>query len=214
MSVETAFYIVGLSLMAAALLVSFAGLKLKGFPSRGALTGIMAVFVALVVATCGLAVAVAREEQDHRRHEQAQAAKEAEEPADSATADGAEGAGADDAQDAAGEGAAGDSGQPASDSAEGAGGTVALAADTSTLAYNKTELESAPGEVTIDFENPSPIPHDVVVRGEDGEDIGGTEVITESQASVTLDLPAGEYQFYCSVPGHEQAGMVGTLKVG
>jgi glucose/arabinose dehydrogenase/plastocyanin len=31
--------------------------------------------------------------------------------------------------------------------------------------------------------------------------------------SVTINAPAGEYQYYCNVPGHKQAGMVGTLTV-
>jgi len=30
---------------------------------------------------------------------------------------------------------------------------------------------------------------------------------------LTLDLKAGTYTFYCSVPGHRQAGMHGTLVV-
>ena len=32
-------------------------------------------------------------------------------------------------------------------------------------------------------------------------------------AALTATLKAGTYAFYCSVPGHRQAGMVGTLKV-
>jgi plastocyanin len=31
--------------------------------------------------------------------------------------------------------------------------------------------------------------------------------------SVTINAPAGTYQFYCNVPGHKEAGMVGTLTV-
>jgi len=30
---------------------------------------------------------------------------------------------------------------------------------------------------------------------------------------VKIDAPAGTYEYYCSVPGHKQAGMVGTLTV-
>ena len=32
-------------------------------------------------------------------------------------------------------------------------------------------------------------------------------------SKVTADLKPGKYEFYCSVPGHEQAGMKGTLTV-
>ena len=31
--------------------------------------------------------------------------------------------------------------------------------------------------------------------------------------TVTIDAPAGTYTFYCSIPGHRSAGMVGTLTV-
>jgi uncharacterized cupredoxin-like copper-binding protein len=33
-------------------------------------------------------------------------------------------------------------------------------------------------------------------------------------ASKKVELSAGEYRFYCTIPGHEQAGMKGTLTVG
>jgi uncharacterized cupredoxin-like copper-binding protein len=35
---------------------------------------------------------------------------------------------------------------------------------------------------------------------------GGTD-------SLVVNLPAGTYEFYCPVPGHKEAGMVGTLTV-
>jgi uncharacterized cupredoxin-like copper-binding protein len=31
--------------------------------------------------------------------------------------------------------------------------------------------------------------------------------------TVTVDAPAGAYAYYCAIPGHRQAGMVGTLTV-
>jgi uncharacterized cupredoxin-like copper-binding protein len=34
-----------------------------------------------------------------------------------------------------------------------------------------------------------------------------------AQEEVVINAPAGEYEFYCNVPGHREAGMVGTLVV-
>jgi plastocyanin len=95
----------------------------------------------------------------------------------------------------------------------GGGSTVSVAADPSgRLAYEPTTLTATAGEVTIEFTNEASLPHDVVVE-QDGEDLGETERITESSTSTTVDLQAGEYTFYCSVPGHRDAGMEGTLTV-
>ena len=30
---------------------------------------------------------------------------------------------------------------------------------------------------------------------------------------IVVNAPAGTYEYYCNVPGHKQAGMVGTLTV-
>jgi plastocyanin len=78
------------------------------------------------------------------------------------------------------------------------------------LAYDTTEATVDAGTVAINFENPSTTPHDVRIEGPDG-DLGGTDVITDSSAEATVDLEPGDYTFYCSVSGHREAGMEGTL---
>jgi plastocyanin len=95
----------------------------------------------------------------------------------------------------------------------GGGGTLQLAADPSgALKFDKTSLEATAGSVTIDFTNDSSLPHDVKLQGP-GVDGEGTDTITGSSTSVTLDLQPGEYTFYCSVDGHRAAGMEGKLVV-
>jgi plastocyanin len=95
----------------------------------------------------------------------------------------------------------------------GGGSTVKLAADPSgALKYDTTSLEATAGKVTIDFTNDSSLPHDVKIEGNGVED-EGTDPITGSSTSVTLDLQPGTYTFFCSVDGHRAAGMEGTLVV-
>jgi plastocyanin len=93
----------------------------------------------------------------------------------------------------------------------GAGAAVEQSADPGgALEFAKSSLSAPTGEVTFDFTNESSTPHDFVVE-KDGEEIAKTEVISESTDTATGTLEAGEYTFFCSVPGHRQAGMEGTL---
>jgi plastocyanin len=95
----------------------------------------------------------------------------------------------------------------------GGGSTVKIAADPSgALKYDTTSLEATAGKVTIDFTNDSSLPHNVMLEG-NGADGQGTDTITGSSTSVTLDLQPGTYTFFCSVDGHRAAGMEGTLVV-
>jgi uncharacterized cupredoxin-like copper-binding protein len=81
------------------------------------------------------------------------------------------------------------------------------------LAFTEDSAESEAGKVTVNFTNSSSVPHDVRIEDSGGKDIGGTEVITESNESAPVNLKPGDYTYYCSVPGHRQAGMEGDLTV-
>ena len=98
---------------------------------------------------------------------------------------------------------------------KGGGGsetTLQLSADPTALAFDKTELSAKPGKVTIDFDNPAPLEHNVVIE-QDGKELAGFEPIAEGEEELTAELEAGTYTFFCSVPGHREAGMEGTLTV-
>lgn len=96
----------------------------------------------------------------------------------------------------------------------GAGGTldISAAADGS-LAFDQKELSTSAGSVTVNFDNPAPLSHDVEIESADGEEVGKTDLIAEGTTSTTVDLAPGEYVFYCTVPGHREGGMEGTLTV-
>jgi uncharacterized cupredoxin-like copper-binding protein len=87
------------------------------------------------------------------------------------------------------------------------------AAEGSELAYTTTEADATAGKVTVNFTNPQAIPHDVDIEDSAGEDVGETDLVSEDSASVKVDLKPGTYTFFCSVPGHREAGMEGTINV-
>lgn len=97
----------------------------------------------------------------------------------------------------------------------GGGGatTLELAADPDgAFAFDKQALEAAAGAVTIEFTNDASVPHNVTIEGNGIEEVA-TETVTGDSSSLTADLPAGTYDFYCSVGNHRGAGMEGTLAV-
>lgn len=82
------------------------------------------------------------------------------------------------------------------------------------LKYNKTSLSAKAGRIAIHFTNDSPMIHDVVVQsGTSGPALGSTPEFIGGTRTITLDLKPGKYTYYCSVPGHRAAGMLGTLTV-
>jgi plastocyanin len=94
----------------------------------------------------------------------------------------------------------------------GGGATLALAADPSgALKYDKTQLEATAGDITIDLTNDSPLPHDVAVEGNGVHET--SDRVTGGSTTLSLNLKAGTYTFYCSVDGHRAAGMEGKLVV-
>lgn len=92
------------------------------------------------------------------------------------------------------------------------GTTLYLKADKSMLRYDKKLLKAPAGRITIVMTNPAPMPHNVAIRGK-GVKVVGKIVIAGGKSIVTAKLKKGTYVFYCSVPGHEQAGMKGKLIV-
>ena len=98
--------------------------------------------------------------------------------------------------------------------AKGGSSTVNISTPSgSTLAYNQKSVTAKAGSVTIDFNNAQALQHDVTVTDSSGKVLGATQLVSSGTDSTTVQLTPGTYTFYCSVPGHRQAGMQGTLTV-
>ncbi len=88
---------------------------------------------------------------------------------------------------------------------------VEIPADETMLAYQVTEATAPAGEVTLQMPNPSAVPHNIAVEmptAAEGEIVGNG-----GMSEITVTFPAGEYEYFCTVPGHRGAGMTGTLTV-
>ncbi len=192
----TVFYVVGAALAVSAVVVSFIGLRVEKFPGR--FTPLVVLwFVILIGGATTFAVLNGKDEEKARASEVESAGEEfIEEEQEPVTSGKAEGGG---------------EAKPKS-AAKGPGGTLQLAADPTQIAFDTTTLTSKPGKVTIDFDNPSALEHDVAIE-QDGKQIAISETIAKGKTSVSADLAPGTYTFLCTVPGHAEAGMEGTLTV-
>jgi plastocyanin len=189
---ETLFYVLGIALVLSALVVSALGLRSQGFPgSRVVLAGLVAYFVALVGATSTFAVLNAREEQRVRDAEHAEVAETAPPGGEQTTTPATTTTAAPQARE-----------ETLRVSSPADGGLV----------YEPSKLTAKAGTVTIDYENPSPVDHSIAIEA-GGQTLDESEIGTDTTLTATADLKPGEAVYYCTVPGHREAGMEGSLTV-
>jgi plastocyanin len=197
-----AFVIAGLVLAGWAVLVSLIGMR--GFPSNlGGERAAIGITAILFVAAVGSAIADTTKVGERHGPEKPTINYEDNFPKPAGQGGGgAQTGGESSGGAAAGGGATGGGAAPLALSADPSGG----------LKFDKSALEAPAGKVTIVMTNPAPVPHDIAIKG-DGANEVGEQVSNGGKSTVTADLKPGTYEFYCSVPGHEQAGMKGTLTV-
>jgi plastocyanin len=87
------------------------------------------------------------------------------------------------------------------------------------------DIAFVPNEVTIPADtdivvhlpNAGTAPHNFSVNDKNNPDVPNLGIDVDAgpgqSATITINAPAGDYYFFCDIPGHEPAGMFGTLRV-
>ncbi len=204
----TAFHVLGALLALWAVVLAALGTIREDFPGKGSgQTVVMAISGLLVVATIAAAILSATDEP--KGGEVAGKVNKAGKEGTGQPAQGggtAPGTGANAGQQPGG------TAPPAKPGATAQ--TLLLSADpTGQLRFDKNALQGTAGTVKIVMNNPAPVPHNISLEGPGGVNQHGQTVPKGGTSQVTATLKPGSYTFYCSVPGHRQAGMQGTLTV-
>src|SRR5918995_1957770 len=97
--------------------------------------------------------------------------------------------------------------------AKAKGGSLEIPADPDgALAYVFADAEAPAGQLKVDSPNESSVDHNIAVEGTGVREVGPI-VKNGGVSTVNVDLDAGEYDFFCTVTGHREAGMEGKLTV-
>ncbi len=78
-------------------------------------------------------------------------------------------------------------------------------------AFEPSPLVAKAGKITFRIKNNGGVEHNFLVENTPGAQV---EAIKPGESkSLTVELTRGEYTVFCNLPGHREAGMVGTLKI-
>jgi uncharacterized cupredoxin-like copper-binding protein len=102
--------------------------------------------------------------------------------------------------------------------AGGTGGTGSLVIEMGDLYFKPNTLTAKPGQtLQITLDNRGSLEHNFVLYDADGQTVLFEKDAIQPGQKVNISLKApekpGTYQYVCTVPGHKEGGMVGTLTV-
>jgi plastocyanin len=83
--------------------------------------------------------------------------------------------------------------------------------------FDPNDLSVASGD-TLALDNEGELPHNLtIVEGEPtggGAEVAASDDIPAGESgTMTVDAEPGDYGFLCTIPGHAEQGMTGTIKV-
>ena len=80
--------------------------------------------------------------------------------------------------------------------------------------FDSPNLTVAGPAVSLAVTNAGPTIHNLTIRDAAGKVLGETEDLkARTSQTLTVELQAGSYTIFCSLPGHESLGLKGTLTV-
>lgn len=89
--------------------------------------------------------------------------------------------------------------------------TAAIVVEASEFKYQPPELTiPSAGSTTIELVNTGTVEHDLTI---DALEFQVAVKVGEAARGTLTDVDPGTYEFYCTIPGHAAAGMVGSLVV-
>ena len=205
----TAFHVFGALLALWAVALTAVGVMSHDFPPKGLEKVVIAISALLVIATISSAIITSGEEKPKGSEIANRTNKGGEEGSGAPNQGGSQAPGT---GSASGQTPGGETGKkpPPGQVAQ----TLTLSADpTGQLKFDKSALTAKAGTVRLVMNNPAPVPHNISLQGAGGVNLHGKTVPKGGASQVSAKLKPGKYTFYCSVPGHRQAGMQGTLTV-
>lgn len=105
----------------------------------------------------------------------------------------------------------GESAEPQAEQTEAAGADIVVTGTTSND-FEPSQVEAEAGTISVSMTSEGG-PHTFTVELDEGAETVVQVFSAGQPATGEIELEAGTYTFYCSIPGHREAGMVGTLTV-
>jgi plastocyanin len=91
------------------------------------------------------------------------------------------------------------------------GGGAATEVGMTEYAFEPADLTAAQGD-TLTATNDGELPHNYTIEA-DGDEVTSGDVDPGSSGELTVDVDPGDYDVICTIPGHAEQGMTGTITV-
>ena len=78
-------------------------------------------------------------------------------------------------------------------------------------AFDPSPVLGKAGRITFRIKNEGAVEHNFLIENKPGAQVDAIQ--PGGSKTLTVDLTPGQYTIFCNLPGHREAGMVGTLRI-